>query len=86
MNLDKLNEILKIEFGGETYFSLREAEELLKINLDDAEYIEITITDNGKPKKNKFVKSNSFDKFIDDRELSDFNKLLKKASTFNPNK
>ena len=85
MNLDKLKDILKVELGDEIYYSLKEAEELLQINLDDVEFIEISITEKGKSKKTKFVNKNNFDRFVDNRELSEFNKLLKQASKFNPN-
>ncbi|WP_264520798.1 hypothetical protein [Flavobacterium sp. N1994] len=86
MDLSKLDTILKMELDGEIYYSVKEAEQLLGINLDDADYIEIIITEQGEKKKNRFTRKNSFEKFVDDRELSTFNKMLKQASKFNPNK
>jgi hypothetical protein len=69
--------------GGKVYYKLDEAEKLLNINLSEADYIEVMMP--SEAKKTKFANKESIDSFLDTRELSGFNKLLKRAAGYNPN-
>jgi len=82
-NYDKIDTLPKVELNGETYYDLEKAEKLLNINLSEAEYIEVTVP--GEAKKTKFANRDSIDRFLDTRDLSGFNQLLKRAAGYNPN-
>ncbi|OYQ35084.1 hypothetical protein CHU92_11260 [Flavobacterium cyanobacteriorum] len=80
---EEFKDITKVDFDGQTYYSVAEAQEYLKTDLSALEAITLPI-------KGTATKCATFEKIMDykhqNRELSDFDKKIIQGLNFNPRK